>query len=586
MEPISCDPEVLEQVSEEKPIGAGLDFTSPDSPLAPYYLRTSDVLGVLLLCLMFVVLSLVPLWHTDVWGHLQSGRWIVSHGPWPQGDQFCAHADKQSTFGSVCWLSQAGLYLIFHAGELVGGPGQEQQLQMGVELLQTTQALLVTGRLLLLWLAFRRLSGSALTALLGLVLVTAFSLGHAGVMRPQAIGELFFALLLFLLARQPLSPKACWAIVGVLVVWANCHGSFVAGLALLGLCLLGRCWQLTGWRCWRLQPVYGDSQARSLALSLAGALVLIALLNPRGPLLFLDTWRMARHPNVLVMDEWRPLALGLNRPGAWLFAVSWLVVLLPLALTRRNYTPDRWLLLLFFGLQPLGHQRAMLWWVMISHWCAFSQAAELARSWPAWLRLPPTTPSFRKTILACGAVMLAALWLAPVRWVTGSTPLPLAQCLSPATPWRLATVLQPDPSKQATDFPELQAIFRDNYPERRFTGQIFASETLADYLLWRLPEGPPVLIYSHVHLFSVEHWRDCLQVKFGTPAWSEVLNRHEVNLVLVEAELHPQLRALLSKEEGWTVLVDEAGDSRKPYRCRVLLAVRTKPGKSATSGQS
>ena len=58
------------------------------------------------------------------------------------------------------------------------------------------------------------------------MVVLAFSLGHIGVMRPQAIGELFFALLLFLLARTPLSPRALWGIPVVLVVWANCHGLF------------------------------------------------------------------------------------------------------------------------------------------------------------------------------------------------------------------------------------------------------------------------------------------------------------------------------------------------------------------------
>ena len=71
-----------------------------------------------------------------------------------------------------------------------------------------------------------------------------------------------------------------------------------------------------------------------LTVSLGASLLLIALFNPRGPWVFLDTWRMARHPNVLFMDEWQPLALGLGQFGTWLFAVSWLLVLLPPLLTR------------------------------------------------------------------------------------------------------------------------------------------------------------------------------------------------------------------------------------------------------------
>src|SRR4051812_47732423 len=37
-------------------IGAGIDFADPNSPLAPYYLRTSDVLAVGLLAALFFFL--------------------------------------------------------------------------------------------------------------------------------------------------------------------------------------------------------------------------------------------------------------------------------------------------------------------------------------------------------------------------------------------------------------------------------------------------------------------------------------------------------------------------------------------------
>src|SRR5206468_3465394 len=91
------------EMADEQPttVGAGLDFTSPDSPLAPYYLRASDVLAVVLLGFVFMLLCLTPLWHTDVWGHLCFGRWIASHGPWVPGGLFCPFADANSPFGSV-----------------------------------------------------------------------------------------------------------------------------------------------------------------------------------------------------------------------------------------------------------------------------------------------------------------------------------------------------------------------------------------------------------------------------------------------------------------------------------------------------
>ena len=58
---------------EEFVLGAGLDFADPNSRLAPLYLRTSGVVVAALLAVVFVLLSLAPVWHTDVWAHLRFG---------------------------------------------------------------------------------------------------------------------------------------------------------------------------------------------------------------------------------------------------------------------------------------------------------------------------------------------------------------------------------------------------------------------------------------------------------------------------------------------------------------------------------
>src|SRR5262245_36462064 len=78
---------------EVPPLGAGIDFTDPNSPLAPYYLRASHLVAVALLGGIVILYSWFPLWHTDIWGHLKFGQWIVEHRELPEREPLCEFAD-------------------------------------------------------------------------------------------------------------------------------------------------------------------------------------------------------------------------------------------------------------------------------------------------------------------------------------------------------------------------------------------------------------------------------------------------------------------------------------------------------------
>jgi hypothetical protein len=102
---------------------------------------------------------------------------------------------------------------------------------------------------------------------------------------------------------------------------------------------------------------------------------------------------------------------------------------------------------------------------------------------------------------------------------------------------------------------------------------IFCSETLGDYCLFA--NTRPVIVYSHVQAFSVQHWRDCLAVKNGDANWEQLLNQWQANVVCVEAELHPRLYDSLRRSPNWAIILDEAGSSRKPNpKSRLFIAVR------------
>src|SRR5262249_14505782 len=271
--------------------------------------------------------TLVRVWFTDVWGHLRFGEYIVETGELPTRESFSGDfADQKALYVNFQWLSQAGAYLVYKSGvELASGLGEgelwNRHLGGGALMLTTAQALIVTLRLIVLLLAFRRLTGSLPFALIGVII--AFGMGvvfNLGIIRPQILGELGFAILLLALSRPVLSRRALVYVPLVMVLWANCHGSFAMGLVLLGAALAGQGIQVVidNWRpavlstqysvlstvSFLLRSVWRDVQFRRLALVLALSVVAVAILNPHGPYLYLYSLELANHANIQTMEEW------------------------------------------------------------------------------------------------------------------------------------------------------------------------------------------------------------------------------------------------------------------------------------------
>jgi hypothetical protein len=568
--------------ADQAPLGAGIDFSDPNSPLAPFYCRASHVCAAALLGLVFVFFSFVPLWHTDIWGHLSYGRWMVENGRLPAQEPFCAQSDPAVGSLHTYWLIQLGLYHLYHAGELLAGGDARHRMEGGVAVLRITLAALLTLRCGMLLLAFRRLGAALPLALAALLLMLAASIGHITVLRPQVAGEVLFAGMLLVLSRSTLSRSAVLLVPLLLAVWVNVHGSYPAGLVLLGCCLAGR--GLAAWRTAGGANPLGalkDAGVRRLLLATLLGLGAILLLNPHGPRVLLDTMQMGRHPNVNDMDEWQPLWKHATGALAWVYAAGLVLVAGAQLSSTRWFKLEHVFILLAFAMLPLLHLRMMVWWFMVVPWLVCAQ-------WPgrreglaldgSWLQ---SVPSLRKTLLAAVLLVLLASWSLPARWVSSGEPGPLERSVFQATPWQLAEQLR---DRQSDALPALHGELVRRYAGGQFQGGVFASETQGDYLVWALSPEVPVFIYTHVHLFTPSAWQECKEVKFGGPAWKAVLDARGINLVVAEAEMYPQLRALLWADVGWQVVVDETGDAvKRDGRARVLIALRKKPVRGAVA---
>lgn len=550
-------PSPMDAAEDEIPIGAGLDFTDPNSPLARYYRQTSHVVAAALLATVFILLNRVPLWHTDIWGHLAYGR-VTALNWWPPSqEQFCTvFADPDAPGAQGNWLAQTGFYLAYATGAQLATWTGADPMAGGVDVLRMAYACLVNLKLLLLYLAFVRLTGSPGWACGGLAVVILLSLGNLAVIRPQVIGEVGVATLLFALSLKEIPKRFTFTLPLLMTVWANAHGSFLMGLMVLGLGTLGRMIEVV-LRTGSLSPatLWRDVSVRRLLLILIISVVAIALQNPSGPWIYAQALATARHPNVLAMDEWQPLKFTLGPGGHWAYAMTLLLVVGAVVAHRRWFTPTQTLLLAFLVWQPLVHQRMFVWWLLACPWIVLPHYAAWGRAW-AKNREIGGVPSLRKTLLVGMILFLAVMMSLPLQWLLNGQPTELKRSLSDGTPLTFAQELLKTPPP----------------------GRVFASETLADFLLWNAPTPQRICVYTHVHLFPADHWKWCQVVKFGQKNWRDVLDRWQVNTILVEAESHPHLRQRLQDDKEWEILLDETGDTKKiDKRCRLLLAKRKQP---------
>ncbi|MCA9043528.1 MAG: hypothetical protein KDA69_04360, partial [Planctomycetaceae bacterium] len=239
MAPESNSPSVETAAPTPSPEGKRTTYLLPDGTVdtsvlqdrTPRQLKLSRGATVLIavLGLLFTFFSFLPLWHTDLWGHLSYGRWIVEHGV-PTTEPLMP-LDAGVPFNDLAWLSQVVGYFIYS--------------QYGVPGIQFASACCITAVLALFAGAVYNRTGNvfaalATTALLLVVDSQQFFFGLMMIPRPQLAAMVCFAFT-FVLGTS-LSRK--WWHLALIVItfalWGNLHGSFVVGIVALCALTVGR----------------------------------------------------------------------------------------------------------------------------------------------------------------------------------------------------------------------------------------------------------------------------------------------------------------------------------------------------------
>ena len=324
----------------------------------------------------------------DLWMHLFSGRLILAARAVPHVDTFSYTAAGLSWIDHE-WLMQAAFAAVFDGAGATG-------LWLG----KLAIALLTTW---LVWRSVARQSRSAwIRGPVMLLVLATMARGYA--IRPQIASYLAVAALLLWLddLDDTVVRPAAWAIVAPIGIgfclWANVHGGFIVGLAIVALFAATPRWPTAA----ATEPAALPPRIRA---ALATAALLGSCLTPYGVSLFtyLGTELRAPHP----LTEWQSVSLADPAHLPALVLLALLIATLPYA-QRLRRRPWRAVLVATIAVMAMRQQRHLPLLALVA-------AAPLAEQLDAALARLRARSGFRLSAAATSMVALALIALAGIQ---------------------------------------------------------------------------------------------------------------------------------------------------------------------------
>ena len=243
----------------------------------------------LILVLLLVDASSEP----DIWGHIRFGLDVIAARDLPTVDPYSFTQDRPILYHE--WLGAVLLGLAYSIGGI-----------SAVLLLKSSVLLIAYW---IIWRVWREVHPIVAGAFL--ILAAFGALWIIRTTRPQVWTLLGLLLTIATLQRELTAPRVA-VLVAIFIAWANLHGGFILGLAVLGMW----CW-VQGVQQWR-----STGRVPWLHLVTPAVIGLATLATPYGVGLWQFLWETVEpRPNIV---EWGPL--WSQRPQEWLPFVVLLVV--------------------------------------------------------------------------------------------------------------------------------------------------------------------------------------------------------------------------------------------------------------------
>ncbi|MCA9102108.1 MAG: hypothetical protein KDA63_13185 [Planctomycetales bacterium] len=456
-----------------------------------------QLIAVVVLCSLFLLGTLFPLGHTDLWGHLAYGRLIAESGSLPTDDPFGVTESIYRPLVDLWWLSQVAGYAWYEV--------------CGLEGLSFMHGLLLVALGAGVMCAVRRRGvplGAAAAAAAATVLI---ALPALGTLRPQLLAAAMFPWVLVGadLVRRRRHPLV-WLPV-LFAVWANLHGSFPLGVVVLAVMAADAA--IEGWRMTQnVTLVLNDRTVRRLTL-LCALSVGATLLNPFGWKLAVAAVEFSRNPVLADISEWQPLRAA--SLGGLALAVSLAVAAVALTLDWRRLRIRDVALLAMTAAATIASQRMLVWWAVLWAWVTIPHLAHVvaARRKPnnRYDQRDRLQATQRRTALAIVVVLMTLIWSPPTYSLLSGTSRGLGRIASPQTPVHLAVALN----------------------ELQIAGPMFTPMDWGDFLVWESDARVRPLVYSHVHLLSPQVWSDYLDIAAARPDWLARVDHYGLNYLAV-----------------------------------------------------
>jgi hypothetical protein len=424
----------------------------------------------------------------DLAYHIRLGE-LILHGTLPRTDTF-TFAAPGAPWVDQQWLAQAAMALAHRAG------GWDTVFLLKAALIGVTFGFVF---------AACRSRGASPRAAAGLTVAGSLASAQTLAMRPQLFAVALFAAVLWISSTRREHPARQWAIPVLVAVWANVHGSFVLGPALVGL----------DW----LEDRRERSPEASRTLLVAGLSVLATLANPFGFKVWTYAVDIATNPTITKFaSEWEPTTAR-TFSGIVLFvsvaAIAWFFA------RRTESVP--WTTLLRLGVWfvvALPALRGVAWW-------GLAAPVALAPLLPA----PSADAAERQgskimNLAIVGVVIAGMVILLP--WWRGTAP-----DGRPSILW---------------EAPEgvVGAVAGATAPD----DHVWVDQVWASWFEYRLPDRP-VFVDSRIELFPQQIWTDYLDVANGREGWQDVLDRYGVDVLALSPSQSQKLIDRAITDPGW-----------------------------------
>jgi len=475
---------------------------------------TTRRLFIAILFIALFVMATRDVTDPDFGWHLRTGEFIVTTFSIPHTDLFSFTATGQPWVTHE-WLVEVVMYLLYRVG--------------GFGALTLFFAFVAT---LTFALVYWRSEGQPYLAAFVVLFAAATAAPFWGA-RPHTLSLLLASSFLFLLdryQREGATRHLLW-LLPLMLLWANSHGSFALGPALIAIYLGGDA--LEHFLHWSAAP----RSRRDMAMLAGVGMLCVALIavNPNGVRLYTYPFETLASASIQTyIQEWQP-------PDFTTLAVLPFLVLLvatiaALILARRRIGLVDAILLLGFTYYSLRAARQISIWVLIAAPIFTSSVNQIIRT-----RLQRTSiarsphPTLRMLVVNWALVAMFAL----------------------AAVVRIGFVVA-DQSKAEREFFPVDAV---NFIEaENLAGPIFNQYNWGGYLIWRFASRPRerVFIDGRSDVYGLTDdlvVREYLKAYTGSPDWREPLDRYAVRVVLIEPDA--PLASQLARDVAWQKVYED-----------------------------